>query len=401
MDEAFLTEAFHRLRKDAAAGIDQVTASDYAESLDDNIRDLHHRLVTKRYRAQPARRTYVPKDDGTLRPLAILVLEDKIVQRAVTMLLEAVYEPMFYDFSYGFRRERNPHQALKALRDLCLRLGIRWIIDADVKGYFDSINHRLLREILQRRVNDGTLIRLIGKWLHVGVLEAEGQILRSSIGAPQGAVVSPMLSNIFLHTVLDDWFDQTVRPLMKGRCFLIRFADDFVFGFEYEEDAKRVFEVLPKRFARFELTIHPKKTRLVDFSRPRSWASKGNGSFEFLGFTHYWSRTRRGYWTIKRKTRPKRLRLTLRSLWLWCRENRHLPMSEQHQTLCDKLRGHYQYFAVRGNYKMLEVVFEWAEYAWRYWLNQRTTKKSVTWNVFDRKIRRLFPLLKPRIIHAF
>jgi len=401
MDEAFLTEAFHRLRKDAAAGIDQVTARDYAESLEVNVRDLYQRLVSKRYRAQPARRAYAPKDDGTLRPLAILVLEDKIVQGAVTMLLEAVYEPMFHNFSYGFRRERSPHQALKALRDQCLRLGIRWIVDADVKGYFDSINHGLLREILQRRVNDGTLIRLIGKWLHVGVLEAEGQILRSSIGAPQGAVISPMLSNIFLHTVLDDWFEQTVRPLMKGRCFLIRFADDFVLGFEYEDDAKRVFEVLPKRFARFGLTIHPEKSCLVDFSCPRSWESKGKGTFEFLGFTHYWSRTRRGRWTIKRKTRPKRLRRTLRALWTWCRENRHLPMSEQHQKLCQKLQGHYQYFAVRGNYKMLEAVFEGAEHAWRYWLNQRSSKKSVSWNVFDKKIRRVFPFPKPRIIHAF
>jgi group II intron reverse transcriptase/maturase len=401
MDETFLMEAFRHLRKDAAAGIDEVTASDYAVSLGANIQDLYQRLVTKQYRAQPARRTYVPKDDGTLRPLAILVLEDKIVQKAVTMLLEAVYEPMFYSFSYGFRHERSPHQALKFLRDQCLRLGIRWIIDADIKGYFDSINQKLLREILQRRVNDGTLIRLLGKWLHVGVLEAEGEILRSSIGAPQGAVISPMLSNIFLHTVLDEWFEHTVRPRMKGRCFLVRFADDFVLGFECEEDAQRVYEVLPKRFARYDLTIHPTKSRLVDFGCPRSWESKGNGSFDFLGFTHYWSRTRSGHWTIKRKTRAKRIRRTLRALWLWCRKNRHKPVSDQHQKLCQKLQGHYQYFAVRGNYKMLEVVYKQAECAWRYWLNQRSSKKSVTWDVFERRFRRVFPLPKPRIIHAF
>jgi group II intron reverse transcriptase/maturase len=401
MDETCLTEAFHHLRKDAAAGIDDVTASDYAVSLETNIQDLYRRLVTKQYRAQPARRTYVPKDDGTLRPLAILVLEDKIVQRAVTMLLEAVYEPMFYSFSYGFRHERSPHQALKYLRDQCLRLGVRWIIDADIKGYFDSINHKLLREILQRRVNDGTIIRLLGKWLNVGVLEAEGEVLRSSIGAPQGAVISPMLSNIFLHTVLDEWFEHTVRPLMKGRCFLVRFADDFVLGFEREEDAQRVYEVLPKRFARYDLTIHPTKSRLVDFGCPRSWESKGKGSFDFLGFTHYWSRTRSGRWTIKRKTRAARIRRTTRALWLWCRENRHKLVSDQHQKLCQKLQGHYQYFAVRGNYKMLEVVYEQAECAWRYWLNQRSSKKSVTWDVFDRRFRRVFPLPKPRIIHAF
>ena len=292
MDEDFLTEAFSQLRKDAAAGIDEMSATEYAVGLKTRIADLHRRLVAKEYRAQPAKRVWIPKSDGGQRPLAILVLEDKIVQRAVAMLLEAIYEPQFCEFSYGFRSEHSAHQALTYLRQQCLELGINWVVDADIRKFFDTISWEQLRTILQKRMNDGTILRLIGMWLHVGVLEA-GQVMASENGVPQGAPISPILANIFLHTVLDEWFQAQVRPRMGGSCFLVRFADDFVMGFSLKSDAERVYKVLPKRFERYGLSIHPEKSRLVQFSRPYWKRGKGPGSFAFLGFTHYWAKTLR------------------------------------------------------------------------------------------------------------
>jgi len=400
MDVDFLVEAFNRTRKDAAAGVDQVTAKEYAKNLEENIRGLHTRLVEKKYRAQPARRAWAPKDDGTQRPLAILVLEDKIVQRAVVMLLEAVYEPMFHEFSFGFRQGRSAHQALAYLREQCLRLGINWILDIDIQKYFDSIDRGHLLEILRRRVNDGSILRLIGKWLNAGVLE-DGKITISESGTPQGSVISPILANILLHTVLDEWFKHEVEPRMSGRCFLVRFADDFVGGFEYRSDAERVFNALRERFAEFGLTIHQKKSRLVQFSQPYWRKGKGPGTFDFLGFTHYWGRTRTGDWTIKRMTQKKRLSRFMRGLWEWCKWNRHIRITEQYRTLCAKLRGHYQYYGVRGNYKMLEVAYEHAERAWKRWLGRRTRDGEIAWEIFDARYRKVFALPKPRIIHTF
>jgi RNA-directed DNA polymerase len=400
MDEDFLTEALHQLRKDAAAGIDQMTVAEYSQNLKENISALHQRLVNRTYRAQPAKRVWIPKADGSQRPLAILVLEDKIVQRAVVMLLEAVYEPHFHAFSYGFRRQHSAHGALSYLRDQCLKLGINWIIDADIAKFFDTIEPTHLRTILQRRVNDGAILRLIGMWMHVGVLE-EGKVVRSETGTPQGGVISPILANIFLHTVLDEWFETTVRPRMGGNCFLVRFADDFVMGYALKGDAEKVFRVLPKRFERFGLSIHPEKSRLVQFSRPYWRQGKGPGTFAFLGFDHYWDKTRNGGWTIKRKTQGKRLRRFLSGLHEWCRVNRHLNIVEQHQTLKSKLRGHYQYYGVRGNYKMLEVVYEYAEAVWKRWLGRRSSKHQLNWEQWMVRWQAICPLPKPRIVHEF
>jgi group II intron reverse transcriptase/maturase len=400
LDEDFLTEALHQLRKDAAAGIDQMTVAEYSQKLKENISALHQRLVNRTYRAQPAKRVWIPKADGSQRPLAILVLEDKIVQRAVVMLLEAVYEPHFHAFSYGFRRQRSAHGALSYLRDQCLKLGINWIIDADIAKFFDTIEPTHLRTILQRRVNDGAILRLIGMWMHVGVLE-EGKVVRSEKGTPQGGVISPILANIFLHTVLDEWFETTVRPRMGGNCFLVRFADDFVMGYALKGDAEKVFRVLPKRFERYGLSIHPEKSRLVQFSQPYWRQGKGPGTFAFLGFDHYWDKTRSGGWTIKRKTQGKRLRRFLSGLHEWCRVNRHLNIVEQHQTLKSKLRGHYQYYGVRGNYKMLEVVYEHAAAVWKRWLGRRSSKRPLNWEQWMVRWQEICPLPKPRIVHEF
>jgi RNA-directed DNA polymerase len=401
MDVEFLTEAFSRLRKQAAAGLDEVTAANYAENLLDNLSDLHQRMKAGRYRAQPARRAWLPKDDGTRRPLAIPATEDKIAQKAVSMLLTAVYEPMFHGFSYGFRPGRSAHQALTYLREQCIGGNINWIVDADIRNCFGEIDRGHLRAILKSRVNDGAIIRLIGKWLHVGVMEEEGRVTIDANGTPQGGVISPILANIFLHTVLDDWFVREVRPRMTGNCFLVRFADDMVLGFEHKSDAERVFEVLPKRLGRYGLTVHPAKSRLVQFSRPNRRKGKGPGTFDFMGFTHYWGKTRKGGWTIKRKTQRSRVRRTMTRLWRWCKDNRHMPIADQYRALSAKLRGHYQYYGIRGNYKMLEAVFEYAEKAWKMWLGRRSRNGYIGWAEFETKYRASLPLPKPHIVHSF
>jgi RNA-directed DNA polymerase len=400
MDGAFLTEAFSQLRKDAAAGIDEMTVTEHAGNLGERIADLHRRLVNREYRAQPARRVWIPKGDGGQRPLAILVLEDKIVQRAVAMLLEAIYEPHYCEFSFGFRRRRSAHQALAYLRQQCLEHDINWIIDADIQKFFDTISWEELRAILQKRVNDGAILRLIGMWLHVGVVE-EDRVINQEMGTPQGAPISPILANIFLHTVLDEWFQNEVRSRMKGNCFLARFADDFVMGYSLKSEAERVYNVLPKRFERYGLRIHPEKSRMVQFSRPYWKQGKGPGSFAFLGFTHYWGKTLSGGWTIKRKTQGKRLSRFLSGVGDWCKENRHADMARQYGILSAKLRGHYQYYGVRGNYKMLEVAYEGMRAKWKKWLSRRNSKDRMSWEKFGVKVEEIFDLPKPRIVHAF
>jgi group II intron reverse transcriptase/maturase len=400
MDEEFLTEAFHQLRKDAAAGIDEVTATEYGVNLGERIKDLHRRMVLGEYRAQPARRVWIPKGDGGQRPLAILVLEDKIVQHAVAMILEAIYEPHFCDFSCGFRRHFSAHTAIIELRQQCLTQGINWIIDADIRKFFDTISWEELRTILQKRMNDGAILRLIGMWLHVGVLE-EGQVVNQQLGTPQGAPISPMLANIFLHEVLDEWFQREVRPRMKGNCFLVRYADDFVMGFSVKGEAERVFKVLPKRFERYGLSIHPEKSRLVQFSRPYWKHGKGSGSFAFLGFTHYWAKTLRGGWTIKRKTQGKRLSRFMSGIGEWCKGHMHEPLAEQHRTLSSKLRGHYQYYGVRGNFKMLEVAYEHTRVMWKKWLRRRNSMNRMSWERFAEEVEQTLGLPLPQIMHVF
>jgi group II intron reverse transcriptase/maturase len=400
MDEDFLLEAFFQLRRDAAAGIDKMTVAEYEVGLEGRITDLKRRLVAKEYRAQPARRVWIPKSDGGQRGLAILVLEDKIVQRAVAMLLEAIYEPYFHGFSYGFRKGHSAHEALIYLRQQCLELGINWIIDADIQKFFDTITWEHLRKILQQRVNDGSILRLIGMWMHVGVLEA-GQVVSSEEGVPQGAPISPILANIFLHVVLDQWFQEEVRPRMKGNCFLVRFADDFVAGFTLKREAERVYEVLPKRFKRFGLKIHPEKSRMVQFSRPYWKQGKGTGSFAFLGFTHYWAKTLSGGWTIKRKTLGKRLSRFLIGIGQWCKENLHESIGEQYQILSAKLRGHYQYYGIRGNYKMLEIAHQRTRVLWKQWLGRRNSKDRMSWEKFMARVQQQFALPLPRIIHEY
>jgi RNA-directed DNA polymerase len=396
IDISLLRKSFRRLRRNESTGVDRITAKEYAENLKENLYNLHERLRRGQYVASPVKRIWVDKEDGRKRPIGIPALEDKIVQKAVTTILEVVYEPIFHDCSRGFRPNCSQHTAIKELREKCVKLNINCIISADITGLFDNIDHKFLRDIIRLRVNDGGILRLIGKWLNAGVSEG-GEVIYPDRGTPQGGVVSPVLSNIFLHYVLDDWYVKEVQPRMKGKCFLIRYADDFIMGFQLESDAKQIMEVLPKRFNRFKLELHPEKTKLIPFGRP---SGKPKGTFDFLGFTFYWGKSLKGNWVIKKQTARKRRNRFMRMLWRWCRANRHDPLKEQHETLCSKLRGYYQYFGVRSNYKALEVVYEYAIKAWRRWLGERHRDGYISCEKFE-KILSTFPLPRPRIVHDF
>lgn len=399
IDVELLREAYKRTRKDSSPGVDGVTAKEYGANLEANLSNLHERLRKQQYYAPPVKRTYLEKEDGSRRPIGMPAFESKVVERAVVMLLGAVYEQDFYDCSYGFRPGRSPHQALIELRNRCAWGNINVVVDGDVSGCFDNIPKGPLLEVVRQRVNDGGILRLIGKWLNAGVLDGE-ELFYPEKGTPQGSVISPLLANIYLHEVLDQWFERDVKPRLKGQCYLIRFADDFVIGCELESDAQRLMAVLPKRFERYGLTIHPTKTKLVKFGRPKlNDDGKGNGTFDFLGFTHYWTRGRKGTWVVKRKTAAKRLGRAGQRVWQWCQQHRHDPLREQQKKLSSKLRGHYQYYGIRSNYVHLYLYYEQVKWAWRSWLDRRGGKKRMTVARFE-ELLAVFSLPRPRIVHS-
>ena len=394
--EELLHLSHQQVRKDGAAGVDGETAKEYGKELTSKIKGLHERLRGCRYEAPPVRRAWIPKEGGK-RPLGIPTFEDKIVQRAVVNLLEGIYENDFYEFSYGYRKGRSSHQALEYLRERCAKGRMRWLIDADIKDYFTSIDHEQLREFLSHRISDGGIHRLIGKWLNAGVLE-EGKMFYPDKGTPQGGVISPLLANLYLHYVLDEWFEKEVKPRLKGKAFLVRVADDFVIGCELEQDAKRIMEVLPKRMLKYGLTIHATKTKLVDFRKPTG-GKKGASTFDFLGFRHYWGKSREGYWVLKKKTAPSRLKRTLKSINQWCRFHRHDAVGQQHAMLKRKLQGHYNYYGITFNLKALQSVYFCVRRLWRKWLCRRGSK-PLTWERYE-GIMQSFPLPLPRIVHPF
>jgi RNA-directed DNA polymerase len=387
MDLVWLVEAYNRTRKDGAPGVDGQTADDYGLTLWDNLKSLLDRAKSGAYRAPPVRRVRIPKGTGKeTRPLGIPTLEDKVLQRAVVMALEPIYEQDFSTSSYGFRPGRSAHQALQALWQQVTGMGGCWLVEVDIRKFFETLDHGHLRALLRQRVRDGVLLRLIDKWLQAGVLE-EGELTYPEAGTPQGGVISPLLANIYLHYVLDAWFEQDVKPRLNGRAFLVRYADDFVMGFACEADARRVLDVLPKRLGKYGLTIHPDKTRLVPFVRPphrpaqtgKPGASQP-GSFDFLGFTHFWSRSKAGYWVVKRKTAGSRLRRAIWRIAQWCRWNRHLPLVEQYQALVQKLRGHFQYYGgLIGNGRALWCFRDRVQRSWRKWLARRGGATGWNW----------------------
>lgn len=403
IDIDWLREAYRRTRKDGAVGVDGQTAEEYAVDLEGNLRSLLDRAKSGAYLAPPVRRVHIPKGDGSkTRPIGIPGFEDKVLQRAVAMVLEAIYETEFLDGSYGFRPGRNAHQALESVWTQAMRMHGGWVIDADIKGFFDTLDHARLVEMLRRRVQDGVLLRLIGKWLNAGVMEG-GEVTHPERGTPQGGVISPLLANVYLHEVLDVWFEQEVRPRLRGAAFLVRYADDFVIVCALEEDARRVLDVLPKRFGGYGLTLHPEKTKLVPFCQPPRGGDGGDGSdqgsFDLLGFTHRWAPTRKGTWVVKRKTAASRFVRAVRAIWEWCRVNRHLPVADQRRTLGQKLRGHCGYYGITGNSHALGRFNYALVKAWWFWLNRRSQRRSLTWEVYLAMLRRT-PLPLPRAVHS-
>lgn len=400
MDTVWMHTAYQEVNKTKSTGVDNVTAEAYAADLAANLGGLLQRAKDGSYRATPVKRVEIPKNETEMRTIGIPTFERKVLERAVQMILEPIYEQIFRDCSYGFRPKRSTHQALEVLRDAIKEVNGGWVLDVDIRNYFDSIPHALLREIIGYRVNDLVITRLINKWLKAGVWTGE-KIEISDTGTPQGGVISPMLSNIYLHTVLDEWMEDVVAPLLKGKMKLVRFADDFVIVFERKDDALRVQEVLPKRLGKYGLEIHPEKTRLVDFRHP--WRTGSNPrTFDFLGFTHYWGKTRKGGYAVQKKTSSKKMRKALKGVHTWCKKHRHKDLSWQHGKLCDKLRGHNVYYGVTGNSESLAAFRHHVMRIWRYWLCRRSRKRDgMPWERFREITKQEYRLPPPRIYHKW
>lgn len=403
IDLEWLREAYRRTRKDAAVGVDGQTAADYAANLEVNLQSLLDRFKSGSYRAPPVRRVHIPKGDGrTTRPLGVPTFEDKVLQRAVTMLLSALYEPIFLEASYGFRPGRSAHDALGALRTDLMSMNGGWVLEVDVQSFFDELDHQHLRHFLDQRVTDGVIRRMVDKWLKAGVME-RGQLSYPESGSPQGGVISPVLANVYLHEVLDVWFEREVRCRLRGRGRLVRYADDFVLAFEQEQDARRVQAVLPKRFGKYGLRLHPTKTRLVRFERPRGPGGGTRGTrpetFDLLGFTHHWGKSRRGYWVVQRRTAPSRLTRALRSVRHWCKVHRHWSVDRQRTVLAAKLRGHYNYYGLTGNGAALQRFRHGVLKAWRVWLGRRGGKRAMTWQRFLVLLEH-YSLPPARVVHS-
>lgn len=397
IDEAFVCEAFRRTRKDAAVGVDGQTGAQFGERLHDNVRELVDLMRSGRYKAPPVRRVLIPKPGGGRRPIGIPTFADKVLQRAVAMVLEAVYEQDFLDCSYGFRPGRSAHQAVQRVRDGLMNMEGGWVVEVDIESFFDTLDHAALRDFLDLRVRDGVIRRMIGKWLNAGVLTDAG-LTRPKGGSPQGAVISPILANVYLHHVLDVWFEREVKPRLRGRAFLVRYADDFVIVCKQQADAERVMKVLPKRFARFGLRLSETKSRLVRFTRPRRDVAEQPQTFTLLGFTHYWGRSEAGKWIVKRRTSAASFRRSLRKAADWIKRNRHLPLDLQHAHLSRVLRGHYGYFGITGNVRALARFRFAVGRLWRKWLSRRSQRAYIPWARFNRILLR-YPLPLARVAH--
>ncbi len=395
-----LQRAFRGLRREASAGVDGVTAKEYEKGAEERTNALYERLKSKTYRAQPLRRVYIPKETGKLRPISIPSLEDKIVQGATVELLEAVYEQDFLSCSYGFRPGRSAQDALDEVDRTIYRRPISYVLELDITSYFDTVVRSKLMELIGKRIGDGSILRLIGKWIHVGVIE-EGRLLVNKTGIGQGQVISPLLANIYLHYVLDLWFEEEVKPRLKGEAHEIRYADDGVLCFQYREDAERVLKVLSQRFAKYGLTLHPEKTRLVEFGRnaAQNRARQGKGkleTFDFLGFTHICARSRKGFFTLQLRTMRKRFRRSLKAVSAWCREHRHDDVADQCAELTLKLRGHYQYYGRPSNCLALWRFYRAVGRIWHRWLSRRSRERSLIWPDFNALLTR-YPLPFPRV----
>jgi len=397
IDTTMLQESFDILNKKGASGVDEETWYEYNERRDERIPRLLEAFKSGRYHAPNIRRIFISKGDGKQRPLGLPTVESKLLQKAVSKVLTPIYEQVFHDTSYGFRPGRSQHQALDRLFKEVSFEGKRYIIDADIQNYFGSIQHQHLREFLRRRIRDKVTERVIGKWLKAGILY-EGNVEYPKEGTSQGDSISPILSNIYLHYVLDEWFAEQIQPLLQGSSTMIRFADDFLLMFSNKEDALRVLKVLPKRFGKFGLALHPEKTKLIDVDDRKRFGPK---AFDFLGFTHYIGKSRKGRRVLLRKTSSKKLRLAIRRIGEWIKFSRHRPIKELIALINQKLTGHYAYYGITFNGKMLEVFFEAVKRLLYKWLNRRGGKPAWKWNKFSRLISEWLPLAKPRVYHSY
>jgi group II intron reverse transcriptase/maturase len=396
LNEENLKDSWRYLNKNAASGIDRVSAREYEEHLDEHLRDLVERLKQKRYRAKLIRRVYIPKDNGKLRPLGIPVVEDKLLQCAVSRILQAIWEEDFLPCCYGYRPDRGAKDAVQKLRESLVFGKYLWVVEADIKGFFDNIDHEWMVRMLEQRIADKAFIGLIRKWLKAGVLETSGTVIHPATGSPQGGVVSPVLANIYMHYVLNLWFEKVVKRDSRGSAYLCVYADDFVAAFQYQDDAQRFYRMLGERLDKFGLHLSEEKTRIVEFNRFRQEKS---GAFEFLGFEFRWETSRKGKNWLKPSTSKKKLRKALRGLKAWCKEQRKTPLRSFFTKLNAKLRGYYGYYGIIGNhdslwkfdYLMQRMLFKW--------LNRRSQKRSYTWKAFYQMVS-VMNLVRPAISAA-
>lgn len=402
LNEGFLKECYYSLGRDRASGIDGVSWSEYGRQLDENLKDLVIRMKAKRYKPQPVKRVYIPKNEHEKRPLGLPALEDKIVQKGIARILEAIYEADFLECSYGFRAARSCHQAINAVDKTIMTKPVNYVIEADIKGYFDNVSHKWMLEFLQVRIKDPSFLLLIRRFLKAGYFEA-GRTVATEQGTPQGGNLSPMLSNIFLHYVLDLWFEKKVRPCATGACQLVRYADDFICMVQYAGDAEHIEQALRARFAKFDLELHPKKTRVISFGRyERQNARRQNrraNTFDFLGFTHYCDISRKGKFIVGRKTSGKKFRMKCKEMNNWLRKIRNYrKVKDWWPVLQAKLRGHYQYYGVSGNMRSLRRFYRQTLRMTLKWLNRRSQRKSFNRASFAKYLKH-YRLPEPRIVH--
>lgn len=395
MDMQLLLEAHRHLEPSKAPGIDGVSKEQYSRGLQANLEDLLKRVKTQTYRAPAVRRVEIPKPDGKTRPLGVPTHEDKVLQKAFVQLVEPIFEREFHDGSYGYRPGKTQHDAVRALHGALSR-GNHHVVEFDIKGYFDSIPHDKLRQMFNDRITDGVLNRLILGWLKAGVMK-EGEWQESERGTPQGGVISPLLANLYLHEVLDQWVEEQVKPKLKGGVKLVRYADDAVLSFSLGEDAQRFYAVLGKRFEKYGLKLHPEKTRLIDFRPPASGEGEAQ-TFSFLGFTYYWGKSRKGQWIVKVKTEAKRMRRKLKEVGAWCRANRHRPHAWQQAKLRSKVEGHSRYYGVSHNMEALKRFESAVQWVWRKWMNRRGSRPK-SWEKW-RELVGNYPWVKLRIAHS-
>jgi group II intron reverse transcriptase/maturase len=404
LNVAFLRKCFMSLNRNKAVGQDNQGWHGYAENLEENLNSLVERLKAKRFQPVPARRVYIPKGDGPLRPLGISAIENKIVERGIAWIVQSIYEQDFSNQSFGFRPKRNAHQALKELNERVMFKLVNHVVDADIKGFFDNVSHEHLLDFLQIRIKDRSLLHLIGKFLKAGYVDG-GLLVETEKGTPQGSILSPMLANVYLHYVFDGWFEETVKAHVKGFCEFVRYADDFVCVVQYEQDAQRIERAVKNRFNRYALEIHPEKSKRISFGRfeaeNAARQERRSNTFDFLGFTHYCDRTRKGRFKLGRKTSRKKYAAKCRELNQWLKENRNRKKTKQWwKTLGAKLRGHYQYYGVSGNYRAINSSYRLTLKRVRKWLNRRSQKRSMSWVKFNAYLGH-YPLPKPSIRHNF